>query len=476
MDLNPTVAAVRAAQTSWAQTPLSVRCEHIQQIGRRFAKEGQRIVDTVCKETRKNPGDAWFADVLPNLDLFDYWTGAGLEAIKSQKAPISKLKFPKKRATLTYEPQGVIGLISPWNYPIAIPLRTLIPALVAGNGVLFKPSEVTPECGALLAEIFNAVLPTGLLQVVQGAGEAGAAVVDASDHVIFTGSVATGRKVALQCAEQLKKVSLELGGKDAAIVLADCDFDRTVQGILWGATSNSGQNCAAVERVYVERSIHDAFVTKLVALAQTVDVAPVATEGQDAIVRGHLADALEHGGKIHGDYPGPVVVTNLPSEAKLLTEETFGPIIPVVAISNAEDGLQQANNSRFGLTTSIWTRNIALGERLASRAASGTVTINNASFTAAMPFAPWYGQGESGSGVTNSHLAILDMVHPKFILVDESTDPEAWWYPLSGQASDLAKTSVEWLSARGLSKLGKTMGVLGAMKRRVAEQKAWFKV
>ena len=475
MDLTAIVGAARAAQAAWGRLSLERRGEHLREIGRRFAARGEEVVAIVCEETKKSAGDAWFADVVPNLDLFDWWTGQGLDAIKPQKAPISRLKFPGKRATLSFEPRGLVGLISPWNYPAALPLRTLVPALMAGNAVLSKPSEVTPRTGALLVEIFNSVLPPGLLSLVQGAAEAGEAVIDAADHVVFTGSVATGRKVALRCAAQLKSVSLELGGKDAAVVLADCDLERTVQGILWAGCSNSGQNCAAVERVYVERAIYGPFVAALTQLAARAEVAPVATEAQDRTVRRHIEQAVARGAKLHGSYPGAVILTDVPEDAEVMIEETFGPLIPVVPVADADEGLALANATRFGLTTSLWTRDIAKAEALAARAESGVVTINNASFTAAMPFAPWSGRRESGHGVTNSHLAILELVQPKFVLVDQNKAPEAWWFPMSADALALARDTLDWLTAQGTAKVTRTVGVLRGMKRRINEQKAWFR-
>ncbi len=465
--------AARAAQRAWARLPLDRRREDLREVGRRFAARADEVARVVVEETRKHPVDAWFADVVPNLDLFTHWTGRGLAAIAPERAPLAKLKFPGKRATLRYEPVGVIGLITPWNYPAALPLRSLLPALVAGNAVLFKPSEVTPRTGALLAEIFGSVLPEGVLQLVQGAREAGEAVIDAADHVIFTGSVATGREVAVRCAEQLKSVSLELGGKDAAIVLGDCDLERTAHGVLWGAVSNSGQSCAAIERVYVDRAIYERFVRRLEALAARASVAPVATDTQDAIVRRHLEDAAARGATLRGTYPGPVVLTEVSDDAAVMCEETFGPLIPVVPVDSAEEALAKANASRYGLTLSIWTSNTSHAERLAARAEVGTVTVNNCSFTGALPFAPWSGRRESGHGVTNSHLAIREMVRPKFVLVDDSRDPEVWWHPLSEQAVGLARDTVGWLTATGVSKLNRTVGMLSAMRRRVAEQKTW---
>lgn len=471
MDLTAIAAQAREAQAGWASSPLDRRVALMREVSRRFAARADELAASVCAETRKASTDAWFADIVPNLDLFAWWTGPGLALLRPQRAPLSRLKFPGKRGELRFEPRGLIGLISPWNYPVALPLRTLVPALMAGNAVLFKPSEVTPRTGALLADIFDAVLPPGLVTVVQGGAEAGEAVVDAADHVVFTGSVATGRRVALRCAEQLKTVSLELGGKDAAVVLADCDLERTVQGVLWAACGNSGQNCAAIERVYVEAPLYERFVEALVGLAAQTPCAPAATAAQEATVRRHLDDAIARGAVAHGALPGPVVLTGAPEDALAWTEETFGPLIPVAPVRDAEDGLTRANASRFGLTTSLWTRDLARAERLAARAHSGTVTINNAAFTAALPFAPWSGRGESGHGVTNSALALLDLVRPKFVLIDAHRDPEAWWFPASPAAVTLARDTLAWLSAEGPSKLARTVGVLRGLRRRLAEQR-----
>ena len=436
---------IRAAQSQWASLSIEDRCETLRAIGESFAGRAETIVARVCEETQKSQVDAWFADLIPNVDLFTYWTGEGKQYLRDEKVSLSSLKFPGKLAKLRYEPKGIVGLITPWNYPVALPLRSLIPALLAGNAVLFKPSEVTPSTGDLIASIFNEFLPSGLLTVVHGAKDAGEAVVDASDHVIFIGSVETGRIVATRCAQALKTVSLELGGKDAALVLADCDLPRTAQGILWGAMSNSGQNCASIERVYVEEEIYEPFLQALTKLAESVSVHPVATTAQDAKVRAHLDDAVQQGGMLIGSYPGPVLVTNVPEESTIVREETFGPVCVVTPVPSAREGMRRANKSQYGLTTSIWTKDEKRGMELSKEADTGVVSINNVALTGAMPFAPWSGRRASGAGVTNSHLAIREMVQPKFVLYDSNKDPEVWWFPATDQAISLARTTLAWL-------------------------------
>lgn len=469
------VADMRRAQEAWAGLPLAERCRRVRAVAAVFARRAEELARVVVEETRKDPTDAWFADVVPNHDLFTWWTSEGAKALAATPAPLSQVKFPKKRGYIRHEPIGIVGLVTPWNYPAALTLRTLVPALVAGNAVLLKPSEHAPRTGDLVAAMFTEALPRGLAAVHHGAAEAGQAVVDHADHVVFIGSVATGRKVAARAAEQLKSVSLELGGKDAAVVLADCDLERTAAGVLWGAMSNSGQNCAAIERCYVERPIYTPFVERLVALAARTSPAPVTTAAQDALVRAHLEDAARRGATLHGAYPGAVILEHVPEDALVVTEETFGPVLPVFPVSSAEEGLRKANASRFGLTTSLWTRDIARAEVLAAAADSGVVTINNHACSAAMPFAPWSGRKLSGHGVTSSHLAIGELTRPKFVLVDRNAAPEVWWHPFDDEAVTLARSSLAWLAATGLDKARRTLGLLSAMKRRVTRQVGWLR-
>jgi len=469
-DLAARIPTIRGAQHHWARLALDERCRRIRAVGAVFARRSEEVASLVVAETKKSPTDAWFADVVPNLDLFDYWTSTGAEALAPKKAPISQLKFPKKSGILRYEPKGLVGLVTPWNYPSALALRTLVPALVAGNAVLLKASEYTPGIGPLLADIFTEALGPDLVVAVGGAADGGEAVIDASDHIVFIGSVATGKKVAMRAAANLKSTSLELGGKDAAIVLADCDFERTVAGVFWGAMANSGQNCSGIERCYVQRTIYDRFVAALVSFAEKVDIAPLATPGQEAIVARHLEDAKARGAKLLAGGPGrATILTDVPEDALIATEETFGPVLPVWPVESLEAGIPRANKGNYGLTASVWTTDLA--QAAAGRFETGVVSINNSACTAAMPFAPWSGRRDSGTGTTNSHLAIYDMVHAKFVLTDANKDPEVWWFPFDAESVALARQTVEWLTASGISKIKQTVALLAAMKRRVQSQK-----
>ena len=438
------VDRARSAQLAWAETSVRDRALAIGQIKKRILARAEEIAELVHRECGKPIEEAALAEVLPNADLVDYWTGAIEELLDGTTIELDALSYPGKMGRIHKDARGTLALITPWNYPVAIPLRTLIPALLAGNAVLFKPSEVTPRAGALVASLFAGLLPEGVLTLVQGGGDVGGALVAAEgiDLVVFTGSVATGRRIAVACAERLIPCSLELGGKDAAIALADCEIERTANGIVWGAFTNAGQNCAAVERVYIEKSVADRLIPKIVAAAKAlrpgVDTAMITTQKQCAIVRRHLADAVAAGGEILvGGAPEegslaflPTVIKLASEDTALMREETFGPILPIVVVDGEDDAIARTNASKFGLTTSLWTRRYNHAHTLAKRLRSGVVTINNHGFTAAIPGAPWTGVGDSGYGITNSAHALAELTRVRFVLEDRNkAKRELWWYP-----------------------------------------------
>lgn len=437
------VARARQAQAAWAETAVRDRAEIIAQVKGRLLARAEEIAALIRQECGKPTEEAVLAEVLPNADLIDYWTASIEELLDEPPIELDALTYPGKSGRVRRDPRGVVALITPWNYPVAIPLRTLVPALLAGNAVVFKPSEVTPRAGALVASLFAGLLPDGVLELVQGGGDVGAALVGADvDLVVFTGSVATGRKIAVACAQRLIPASLELGGKDAAIVLADCNLERTANGVVWGSFTNAGQSCASIERVYVEKAIADRFIERVVALTKElrpgVDTAVLTTERQCALVRRHLAEAVASGAEILTGGPPedgslafpPTVVRVDREDTPLLRDETFGPILPIVVVDGADQAVERANASRFGLTTSLWTQRYAHAHALARRLRSGVVTINNHGFTSVLPAAPWTGVGDSGQGVTNSPHALAELTRARFILEDRSgARRELWWYP-----------------------------------------------
>lgn len=441
--LGKMVEKAREAQRAWSERSVRDRVLALLPLKKRLLSRAEEIAELAHKECGKPIEEAALSEVLPNADLVDYWSAQIEELLESTSVELDPIAYPGKLGRIHREARGVVGLISPWNYPVAIPLRTLIPALLAGNAVVFKPSEITPRCGALVASLFEGLVPEGLLGLAQGGGDVGEALIDAGiDACVFTGSVATGKRVAVRCAEHLIPCSLELGGKDAAIVLRDANLERTARGLIWGAFTNAGQNCASIERVYVERPVADALITRVVALTKELkpgtDTAVLTTQRQCAIVRRHLQEAVDAGAEIlAGGAPeegslafAPTVLKINRHDIALMKDETFGPLLPIFIVDSEDEAIRLTNESAFGLTTSLWTKRIRHAHTLAQRLKSGVVTINNHGFTAAIPDAPWTGVGASGFGITNSPHALAELTRPRFVLEDRSgAKSELWWYP-----------------------------------------------
>jgi acyl-CoA reductase-like NAD-dependent aldehyde dehydrogenase len=476
------VARARAAQIAWAKLSVEARVQSLAPLKDRVLDRAESIAAAVHEEVGKPDVEALLGEVLPSADVATYWARAIVELLEPSPVSLDWMAYPGKDGTIYREPRGVVAVIMPWNFPVALPLRTIVPALLAGNAVVFKPSEVTPRSGELVAKLFEGLVPDGLLQLVQGNADAGSALCAAEvDLVVFTGSVATGRKVAHACAERLVPCSLELGGKDAAIVLADANLDRAANGIVWGAMMNAGQNCASVERVYVEQSVGEEFTKKVLAavakIRPKVDVGPLATDAQLATVEQHVGEARSKGAQVlAGGEAGPegeraylpTVVRVKHEDMALMRDETFGPVLPIMLVDGADEAVVRANASRYGLTASVWTSKRERGEALARRLRAGVVTINNHSFTGAIPAAPWSGYGETGWGITSSPLALDALTRPRFVLVDRgAARSELWWYPYTPALRAIA-TSMAIVRSRTRGIFAKARAVVALVRAFVA--------
>ncbi len=482
-DVDGLVAEARAAQAEWSALELAERVDRLAPLARRILARAEEIAELLHREVGKPVEEAALAEVLPNADLVDYWCDSIEEALENKLVDLDPLSYPGKTGTISREPRGTVALITPWNFPVAIPLRTLVPAVLAGNAVAFKPSEVTPRTGALVASLFDGLVPKGLVTLVQGGADVGRALLEANvDAVVFTGSVATGKAIARACAERLLVCSLELGGKDAAIVLEDADLDRAANGIVWGAFSNAGQNCAAVERVFVHEKVAQAFTEKVVALTKSLsraELAVMTTHAQRDKVRGHLEAAVARGAKVltggapegqgHEFLPTVVAIEGENAASELMTDETFGPVLPIAIVASADEAVERANASRYALTTSVWTKKVARGRALARRLASGIVTINNHAFTAALPAAPWTGQGETGYGVTNSVHCLSSLTRVRFVLEDTNRQKrELWWYPYTPTLRTIAFAMAELKGgARGFARIAALFRLVPALLSRL---------
>jgi acyl-CoA reductase-like NAD-dependent aldehyde dehydrogenase len=479
-DVAGMVARAREAQVAWAARSIEERIHVLRPVKDRVLDRAEAIGREVHRETGKPEVEAILSEVLPSADVVHYWSMSIEELLSPTEIELDRMSYPGKSGWTYREPRGTVALITPWNYPVALPLRTLIPALLAGNAVVWKPSEVTPGAGAVVAALFDGLLPEGVLSVAHGGGDVGQALAEADvDLVVFVGGVATGRKVARACAERVSPCALELGGKDAAIVLADANLTRAANGVVWGALTNAGQNCGAIERVYVERAVAEAFIEQVkievAALRPGVEMGPMTTERQRAVVAEQVAAEVSLGGTILQGataterFIAPIVMRVESDASSLMQEETFGPVIPIAVVADVEEAVARANASRFGLTASIWTKDITRAEKLAQRLRAGVVTINNHAFTGALPGAPWSGHGQSGYGVTNSPSALESLTRPRFVLTDRSrAKRELWWYPYTPGLRQVALSMalVRSGSTGVFRKIGALFALIGGFLKR----------
>ncbi len=445
------VRRAHVAQKAWAARPLAGREAVIRRFQHLLYRRRQDAAALVTRENGKPLGEALLTDVAVTLDVARYYLANAGRFLAPRRVRHGNLALRGKRGWIHWDPLGVIAIISPWNYPLLLPFGEIIPALLAGNAVVFKPSEVTTRTGLFGVDLLReAGLPEDLCQVVVGEGDVGAALVAAGpDKVHFTGSVATGRKVSIAAAERFIPVTLELGGSDPCIVLADADLERAASGIIWARYTNGGQTCVAAKRVIVERPAYDRFVDILVRKVQTLRLGPGSRPGVDVgpIIRMSQLEELERqlaetvragarvraGGKRRPDlgptFFEPTVLTEVSVASAAWREEVFGPVLPVVPAECADDAIRLANDSAFGLSASIWTRNRAHGELLARRVEAGAVLVNDAAFYVGAIEAPHGGEKQSGMGRTHAEFGLLGTCRPRFVgsdLLDRLRKP--WWF------------------------------------------------
>jgi acyl-CoA reductase-like NAD-dependent aldehyde dehydrogenase len=416
--VNALAVRARMAQTGWSALGFDGRASVFAAARRWLMANADRMNETIRSETGKTFEDAQL-EIGVAAQSFAFWAkAAGRYLADEPVSAVSPLTLGKK-VVVRYEPVGVVGVIGPWNYPLVNAFCDCVPALMAGNAVILKPSEVTPLTALLVREMLaDSGMPDDVFAVATGDGETGGAVVDVCDYVMFTGSTRTGKAVMKRAAETLTPVSLELGGKDPMIVCADANLDRAANAAAYYGLLNSGQVCISVERVYVERSVHDEFVRKLVdnvrELRQgvpegpgTVEVGALTFAPQIELVEAHVQDAVAHGARIEiggkrGAGPGrfyePTVLTGVTHAMRCMREETFGPTIPVMAVDDVDDAVRMANDSDYGLQASVWTRDVEKGRAIARRVEAGAVVVNDALTNYAAMGAPMGGWKSSGVG------------------------------------------------------------------------------
>ena len=462
-DVAEAIARARKAQPSWAATSMKSRRQIIEKALRLVLERQDEIIDTVVAETGKARTDAMSMEVFSVADSLCYYAKNAEKFLQPRKRKVHGILGIMKQLRIVYKPLGVVGLITPWNGPFVLVMNQAVQAILAGNTVVAKGSEVTPYSAKLAETILNdAGLPEGVLQVLLGDGETGAAIVRGGvDKVSFTGSVATGRKVAEACASQLIPCTLELGGNDAMIVCADADLDRAADGAWLGSCMNTGHYCCGTERIYVVAEVYDEFLRLIMEKGQHLkqgsqhgwaeDVGAVFWDRQMAIIEAHVEDArakganILMGGRRNPDLPGlyyePTVVTEVSNDMDIMIHETFGPILCIQKVANEDEALALANDSEFGLNGNVWTKDKDKGYRLATAIDTGSCSVNDMAVSYGIPAAPFGGKKNSGLGQVNGKKGLRGYCHEMPIVVDR----------FGGKMQNAYPNNIE--SAEGMKKL-----------------------
>ncbi len=468
-DVDEKVAKAQNAFATWSKSTFRKRRKVLAKAASILANNAERYGRIVSAENGKTLLDALLADVYPCCDLLHYYS----KTLHKHLAPVKSdvgIFFPGRKAYYVFEPRGVVGVISPWNYPLSLSSGPVISAIAAGNSVVLKPSSQTSGCGTILAEVFKkAGLPEGVLQVVTGSGSVtGQALVEHPDisMLFFTGSTEVGRSVNLKAAERLIPAIMELGGKDAAIVTGNADLDRAANSICWGAFTNSGQTCIGIEICLVERSVYNDFLEKLLEIVNGLhngrsagEIGAMTMRSQLEIVEAHVNDAREKGARIltggerisveEGFYYPPTVITEVTSDMKVMTEETFGPLLPVLAYDDVEEAIDLVNSGEYGLSGAVYTSDMDEGRAIAGKIKTGSVNINDCLITFAVPDLPFGGAKNSGVGRYHSRIGVQSFCEIKSITEYKGgLTKEPFYYPVAPDMEDLLKNGLQAMFSR----------------------------
>jgi acyl-CoA reductase-like NAD-dependent aldehyde dehydrogenase len=489
-EVHAAVARARAAQPAWNALGIRPRIAILRDFQRLLHQSKAEVARLITEEAGKPYVESLTTEVLVTLDAARFCIQNAYSCLRPQPVPHGNPAMKTKSGFLLREPYGVIGIISPWNYPFSTPASETLAVLVAGNTVVLKPSELTPLAALKLQELLLAAgVPRDVFQVIIGDGLTGAALVNSAiDKIIFTGSVATGKRIAQSAAERLLPVVLELGGKDPMLVLDDVDLDIASSGAVWGAFMNAGQTCLSVERCYVHHTVHDSFVASCVEKTQRLhvgngmdtatDIGPMIHERQLRIVEAHVNDARAAGAQIlcggrrltelGPNFYAPTVLTNVTHGMRIMREETFGPVLPIMSVPSDDEAVRLANDSPYGLASSIWSRDRARAERLALHLEAGTVMINDAVSCFGISEAPHGGVKDSGIGRTHGRLGLEEVVRIKYLDSDRLPGmKKVWWFGYGSEFSRQMEGFVDSLFSSGpIQRVQGAIRSLGVLRRK----------
>jgi len=487
-ELKTAIASARAAQPAWAALPVKERVRHIRKIQDAIVTQAEELSEIIAKDNGKTVLDAMAAEIMAAAIAVHYYCRKAPSFLKSKRPGFGSVALVNKRSRVFRVPYGVIGIISPWNYPFSIPFSEAIMGLLAGNAVILKVATETQLTGlALKSVIESAGLPDGIFHYLNLPGRvAGEGFLkNGVDKLFFTGSVPVGKRLMAMAAETLTPVNLELGGNDAMLVCEDADPVRAAAGAVWAGFSNAGQSCGGVERIYVHEAIYDAFMKELKQRTETLrpgnnlnpdcDLGGMTTAAQVEVVKAHVEDALAHGAKVFARSPEPpegtvgqfhpaMVLTNVTPDMKVMRDETFGPVIGVMKVSNMETAVQMANDSNLGLTGSVWSKNRKKARKLARQIQAGAVTINDHLMSHGVPETSWGGFKESGIGRSHGELGFNEMTQPQTIVDDwlPGVKKNLWWHPYSRKVYDGLNGLTVGLYGNGVLK--RLSGILHALR------------
>jgi acyl-CoA reductase-like NAD-dependent aldehyde dehydrogenase len=462
----------RAAQPGWEAYGFDGRARVMLRAQKWLMDSSEQVIATIISETGKTFEDASLAEISYAGNAFGFWATHASDYLADERVKSGQLLVKGKKLILRHRPLGLIGVIGPWNYPLTNSFGDCIPALMAGNSVILKPSEITPLTSLLLAEgLRECGLPENVLQIATGRGETGAALVGEVDMIMFTGSTRTGRKVAEEAARRLIPASLELGGKDPMIVLSDADLERAANFATYYSMQNAGQTCISIERVYVEEPVYDEFVAKVSEKVRalrvgkpegpgSVEVGAITFPPQMQTIKDHVADAVDKGARVlaggqelagPGRFFEPTVLVDVDHTMKCMTEETFGPTLPIMKVHDADEAVRLANNSHYGLGSSVFTRDTERGEAIARRLDAGAANVNDAMINYTVLELPMGGAKASGLGSRHGAGGIRKYSSQQAIVVTPrlALKREPHMYPYKARNSRMLAGVFKFLYGRG---------------------------